>query len=108
MLRGTAGLLIGVIFAVFLRVFLNCFLLEVILFGWKMGAATKLAFAVFLISCCSGGCGGGNDCQLWKSLMQKLLFALFCFSADAGAAVALEGPSADLANTLAPTASFYS
>lgn len=36
-----------------------------------MGAATKLAFAVFLISCCSGGCGGGNYCQLWKCLLQK-------------------------------------
>lgn len=31
-------------------------------FGWKMGDATKLAFAVFLISCSSGGCGWTRVC----------------------------------------------
>lgn len=62
-----------------------------------MGAATKLAFAVFLISCCSGGCGGGSYCQLWNYLLQKLLFPCCCLSSAEGCAtVALEGPSADL------------
>lgn len=37
--------------------FPNILFIPRIIFEWKMGDATKLAFAVFLISCSSGGCG---------------------------------------------------
>lgn len=71
-----------------------------------MGAATKLAFAVFLISCCSGGCGGGSYCQLFKHFSAKVAVTPVLFPhyqqgacARSGAAVAPEGPCGDQTNT---------
>ena len=54
--------------------FFNSLSNQWIRFGWKMGDATKLAFAVFLISCSSGGCGELKCCYMCRMQWRPCCF----------------------------------